>query len=304
MRTKQKNIQQLDLNLLRVFQVLYVEQNMTRVADILHITPSAVSHAIQRLRDVLDDPLFVRSHNKMLPTPACKRIAPDIIEALSRLHQILQQWSEFDPKRSSHHFCIGMHEALELLLVPRLVDKVIGNSGNITFSSVRIDRHTMGADLASGKIDMALDVPIPVKQSIKKVKLVENNFVVMMRRGHKLSTDMDRDAYLKSKHLCVSARPSGMSAEDLGLLELGIERSISLRCQNYFAAMEVLKNSNLLLTVPKLQAAQIRSNELTQTELPIKIPGFATQLYWHQNTEQDAALAWFRKVVIELFTAT
>ena len=90
-----KHIQQLDLNLLKVFQALYQEQNMTRAADVLHLTPSAVSHAMKRLRETLGDPLFKRSQNKMMPTPACQRMAPLIIDNLARLQQILQQVSLF-----------------------------------------------------------------------------------------------------------------------------------------------------------------------------------------------------------------
>jgi len=61
---------------------------MTRAAEVLHLTPSAVSHAMKRLREALGDPLFKRSQNKMMPTPACQRMAPLIIDNLARLQQI------------------------------------------------------------------------------------------------------------------------------------------------------------------------------------------------------------------------
>ena len=300
--TAYRSRQQLDLNLLRVFEILYLEQNMTRTADILHITPSAVSHSIGRLREALDDPLFVRSQNKMLPTPACKRIAPAILESLTRLQQVLQQWTDFYPSESSHHFQIGMHDALELSVVPKLASKLAKLSPAISFSSVKIERANLATDLASGKIDMALDVSMPVKRSIRHLKLVDNEFVVVLHRRHKLLDNLDKKAYLTARHICVSGRSSGLAVEDAALLELGLERQISIRCQNYFAAMEVVKSSDILLTVPRLLANQFSSAELTQTELPLNISNFSTQLYWHQNTEQDAALNWIRDVVIGLFS--
>lgn len=90
--TDSNKINKLDLNLLKIFASIYQEQNMSRTAELLHITPSAVSHALKRLREALDDPLFVRSNNQMLPTSVCQQMAPLIIDNLSRLRQILQHW--------------------------------------------------------------------------------------------------------------------------------------------------------------------------------------------------------------------
>ena len=78
-----------------MYESIYQEQNMSRAADVLHITPPAVSHALKRLREYLCDPLFQRSNNRMLPRPACQRMAPQIIDNLTRLRQILQYWGEF-----------------------------------------------------------------------------------------------------------------------------------------------------------------------------------------------------------------
>jgi DNA-binding transcriptional LysR family regulator len=85
---------------------------MSRAADVLHITPPAVSHALKRLREYLCDPLFQRSNNRMLPTPACQRMAPQIIDNLTRLRQILWHWGEFQSHSSQHHFRLGIHYAL------------------------------------------------------------------------------------------------------------------------------------------------------------------------------------------------
>lgn len=296
-----KKIQQLDLNLLRVFQTLFVEQNMTRTAEVLHLTPSAVSHAVKRLRYTLDDPLFVRSQNKMLPTLASQRMAPAIIDTLSRLQQILQQWGEFEPLTSTHNFKIGMHDAFEPSIVPKLASKLNKLAPNVTFSSIKFDRTNLLKELATGYIDVALDVALVVKKPIHTTELIENEFVVMMRKNHPLANNLNKQNYLSADHLNVSNRPSGFTIEDSMFRKQGLDRTSTIRCQSYFAAKEIVKNSDQLLTVSSLMAEQLIDEKIIQIPVPIKLPSFDTSLYWHSNTEEDAALRWLRKVLLSLF---
>jgi len=233
-----KRLQQLDLNLLKVFQTLYVEQNMTRTAEVLHLTPSAVSHAVKRLRDTLDDPLFRRSHNKMLPTPVCQRMAPLVIDNLMRLQQILQQWGEFEANTSSHHFKIGIHDALEPAIVPQLSKLLADSAPSVSFSSIKIDRSNLTRQLSSGYIDFGIDIALPIYAPVEHTQLLESKFGVLMRRGHPLERQLDQQRYLSANHLTVSSRSSGMSAADILLHERGFVRNTTIRCQNYFAARD------------------------------------------------------------------
>lgn len=105
--------QQLDLNLLKIFEALYQERNMSRAAQRLHLTPSAVSHAIKRLRSQLADPLFSRQGNMMQPTALCESLAPALINNLDQLRQILQLSEQFSPQTAVNYFRLGIHEALE-----------------------------------------------------------------------------------------------------------------------------------------------------------------------------------------------
>lgn len=296
------NIQQLDLNLLRVFQTLYIEQNMTRTGEVLHITPSAVSHAVRRLREALDDPLFKRSQNKMLPTPACQRMAPEIIETLNKLQQLLQEWGEFDPLQSTHNFRVGMHEALEASVIPKLSNKLDQLAPSISFSSIKITRSNMVRDLASGHFDIVLDAKLPTKAPIHEQKLFANSFVVMVNKNHPLAKKLDRKSYLEATHINVSSRPNGMSVVDSMFDAKGLQRSSKVRCQNYYAATQAVKYSDKLLTLPKVLAEQFLDDDMLLVELPFSIPSFAMHAYWHQNTDQDPAHVWFREVIIELIS--
>jgi DNA-binding transcriptional LysR family regulator len=293
-------IQQLDLNLLKVFQALYQEQNMTRTAEVLHLTPSAVSHAMKRLRDVLGDPLFIRSRNKMVPTAACQRMAPSIVDTLSRLQQILQQWGEFDPLTSTHNFRVGMHDALESSVLPQLIKILARRAPSIGISSVKVDRTNLERELGSGHIDIALDMSMSIKKPVKQHKIWTSGFCVVMRKNHPLRENLTQQNYLDSQHIIVSNRPLGMTMEDTFFQQQGLQRKTSIRCQNYFAATKILTSSDQLLTITKSMAEQLLSSKLCLIEAPFTMPKFGTSVYWHENTEHDSALSWLRSILIEM----
>jgi DNA-binding transcriptional LysR family regulator len=294
-------LKKLDLNLLKVFESLYVEQNMTRTADALHITPSAVSHSIKRLRDCLGDPLFQRSNNRMLPTPACQRMAPLIIDNLTRLRQIMQHWGEFQPLTSEHHFRIGMHYALEPSILPALTTRLASLAPNVTFSSVKVDRVTLTRDLSAGHMDLALDVALPIKSPVLHQKLINDDFCVLMRSEHPLTQNMSKDAYFSAGHIGVSNRSSGASVEDLLFQQQGFSRKVVIRCQNYYSAKSMAANSDNLLTVPRRLAEHLRQDDVALFDLPISIAPISTHMYWHKNTEQDSALFWLRALFDGIF---
>jgi len=294
-----KRIQQLDLNLLKVFKTLYAEQNMTRAADLLHLTPSAVSHSVKRLRFALDDELFVRSQNKMVPTPACQRMAPAIIDNLTRLQQALLQWGDFNPDVSDYHFHIGMHDALEPSVVPQLAKLLTRRAPNVGFSSIKLDRANIERELGSGKMDLAIDVAVPVAPPVKRLDIFSAGFRVLMRQDHPYSQALTKSNYLAATHITVSNRPSGTTAEDSLFQELGVERKFMIRCQNYFAAREVVRHSDQIMTVPKLLAMRLVNEGLVMLPVPYDLSGFATSLYWHEHTESDAALRWLRTLLID-----
>jgi len=303
--TDETKIQQLDLNLLKVFESIYQEQNMSRTAEAMHITPSAVSHALKRLRDYLGDPLFQRSNNRMLPTPACQRMAPQIIDNLTRLRQILQHWGEFQPLSSQHHFRLGIHYALEPSILPKLAKKLAELAPNTTFASVKVDRENLTRALGAGHIDMAFDVALPIKPPVLHTKLIDDKFCVLMRKGHPIENNLTRQTYFAAKHIGVSNRPSGAAAEDILFQQQGLSRHISIRCQNYYAAKAMLFESDFLLTVPYLLAKELmeglgKADGLSQVPMPVRLTNIETHLYWHKNTEHDEALSWFRETLVSL----
>ena len=297
------SIQKLDLNLLKVFESLYLEQNMSRTAETLFITPSAVSHAIKRLRECLNDPLFQRVQNRMLPTPACERLAPLLIENLNGLRQALSQWHEFDPKTSQQHFHVGIHDALEPAILPALVQEISRLAPSVQFSSIKVERQFIARELTTGQIDLAINVAIPLKAPICHKPLLEDVFCILVRKEHFFTKNNTKEAYLNANHISVSNRASGPSIEDFIFQQQGVIRNISLRCQNFYATRSILMNSDLLLTVPQTIGKELLNENLTLLPLPMGLTPVMTNLYWHEHAEQNAALLWLREIIFNLSNA-
>lgn len=298
-----RSVQQLDLNLLKVFEVLFQEQNMTRTAEALFLSPSAVSHAIKRLREALGDPLFERQGNQMKPTSACLRIAPIIFEQLVSLRKSLQQFSVFDPQSAEQTFTIAVHDALESLFIPTLLAKIKSTSAKLGLSCIQLDRPNLTRQLATGIADVAIDVAMPLKRPIQHQKLSEDKFVVMMginqTQNHQTQkNELSKAAYLEREHLTVSNRPSGRVVEDIDLQRQSINRHVAMRCQSYHTAKAILKQTDLLLTLPSSIALMLKDQDLEILPLPITVPSIETHLYWHENTMQDSAINWLKEQIV------
>ncbi len=298
-----RSIQQLDLNLLKIFESLYQEQNMSRVAEALFITPSAVSHAVKRLREALGDPLFERQGNRMKPTSACLRIAPQLLENLHALRRSLQQFSQFDPAISEQTFTIAIHDALEALYIPPLYTELFQTSENLQLSCIQLERNLIQRQLASGQADLAIDVALPLKAPIHHCRLVEDSFVLVKKYQINIKNKgISKEDYVKAKHLTVSNRPTGRVVEDINLQQQSINRQVAMRCQNYQTAKALLKSSDLWLTAPKLIAQALDDQDIDILPLPFAVPNIEIHLYWHENTSQDAAINWLKQRIVELAT--
>jgi len=314
-----RQFQQLDLNLLKVFEALYIEQNMTTVAQTLHITPSAVSHAIKRLRSAMhasysqhqiaaqpgdskEDPLFVRKGQQMQPTVLCQRIAPKLIANLQQMRTILQQGGKFDPLTTEQTFTIAIPNALESLFMPALYQQLAPKLPQAQFACINLQREHIARQLATREVDMAIDVARAIESPIMHKKLSSDPLVVLCRTGRK---SLSLNEYLAAQHVVVSHRPIGRVLEDFALLQQGHNRQVTLRCQNYQTARDIVTQSDLLLTLPSLLAKNLITPDYAESlechALPVAIADIETHIYWHDTAGEDEAMHWLREQIQLLF---
>lgn len=300
--TKTPHLARIDLNLFRVFAAIYQEKNLTRAAEMLFISQSAMSHALARLRENLNDPLFVRDGYGVSPTPLANRLWPDIEKSLNLLQTTLQRVHHFDAKQDLKQLNLAMNDEIEPVLLPPIAVLFRKLIPELHINSIRIDRKTLKQDLATGKIDFAIDIAHLTESGIAHELLLQDQFVVMRKVQTTASRTLTAKQYQHAQHIAVSARPTGRTVEDLQFAKKGIERHIALRCQQYESAVRIISQSDLLLTIPQTLASYLKTHFLVEIlVLPIALAGLEMHLYWDQNRSNETQIVWCRTQLFQLF---
>ncbi|QSQ23646.1 LysR family transcriptional regulator [Pyxidicoccus parkwayensis] len=287
----------LDLNLFRVFDVVLRERNLTRAAEVLFLSQSAVSHALARLRDQLGEPLFVREGRGVAPTPFAERLAPDIRDALALLDGAVHHTRGFEPKRDVGNVIIAMTDLLEPSVLPHLVERLRRSAPEARVTSIRLDRPRLERDLASGRLDLSIDVEQPTSADLRHAPLLRDTFCVVSRRRRRL----DVAAYMAAKHVAVSSRRTGLAVEDLVLSRLGYQRDVTVRCRHYESAFHIVSGSDQLLTLARRRAEALRTmlgNHLLP--MPLSLPPLELHLYWHRQADSEPRNKWLRSELLSL----
>ena len=252
------NFRTLDLNLLRVLDVVMSERSLTRAASLLSLTQPAVSNALRRLRDALGDPLLQRKGQGLEPTPRALALWPVVREALQQLERTLAP-GDYDPAQAHSTFVLAMADATAAELIPGLSDILESEAPAVSLRvlplTTRDPRKMLAqesADLAVGYFpavlaDLTAKAQAGEPIGFEHLRLFNGEYVCVMRRDHPLAqSPLTLDAYCASRHLLVSfsGRPFGFVDE--ALASLGRERRIVLTVNQFATAGRVVAQSNLL----------------------------------------------------------
>ncbi|MBZ5504718.1 MAG: LysR family transcriptional regulator [Acidobacteriia bacterium] len=294
------HLSQVDLNLFVVLEAIYREGNLTRAGRQLKLTQPAMSHALKRLRELLKDPLFIREGANMVPTPFSRNMINEVRQALQILEVNLYENRNFDPAHTRRDFQVGFWELMESTILPSLVKAMVKAAPEISITTLRVKRREIETELASGTLDLALDIPITMSDSIRHQPLFSDRVVVMARAGHPaISGELDLDTYLRQDHILVSSRRLGPSLVDAELNRKGRKRRIVLRCQHYFAACRVVGETDMLLTIPEHYAQMLNTGFHNRLyPFPLKsLQQLEIHMYWHESAENDPPNRWLREQI-------
>ncbi|MFV5369942.1 LysR family transcriptional regulator [Acinetobacter junii] len=291
------NFHRIDINLYPLFIAIFEQKSISKAAQLLCISQSAVSHALQRLRLQLKDELFVRSGQKMLPTPFAEQIYQPIQTALSTIQNIAIPQQNFDPSMLKN-IKIAIHDEIEPIIFPQLVHHFSQLNLDIQFLSSKLDRKNMLADLSAQQIDFVIDLVQPYQENLQFENLIEDHFVACT-----LQTEMDLSLYLSSPHIGVSSRRTGLLLEDIYLNRQQLSRQIFMRCQHYSTALQVLAQyPNAILTIPHSILKHLHyEQDLKIHQLPIELPKIKMGMYWHEHVRQNPRHQFLRNEILKIF---
>lgn len=307
---KQANFRTLDLNLLRVFDQVMAERNLTRAARNLSMTQPAVSNALNRLRDALGDRLVLRSGYGVEPTPKALALWPAISDALRQLETSIAP-RDFVAAEATNAFTLAMADATAAEVVPGLVEILERDAPGISIRMVPLTTRDPRRLLEEGAVDLAVGFFPAVLADLtaqeqsgamalfEHERLYDGQYVCVMRKGHKLARGaLTVERFCEARHMLVSfsGRPYGFIDE--ALASLGRQRRVVLTVNQFFTAGLVVENSDLLTVLPRhFIGSTGREDHLVQRELPFEVPPVHVDTLWHRQQTQRPEHAWLRQAV-------
>lgn len=298
----------LDLNLLKVFEALMTEGSVTRAANALFMTQPAVSNALARLRDGLQDPLFVRSGNGVMPTQRAAVLWAELGEALGRMRGALDAQA-FDPARASVEFSLSMSDYTAGVVMPRLCNHLAQVAPLARVRTVPNTVLEIADQLEDNRVDCVLSVYVNEAQHANHIRsrsLWRVDYACFMRTGHPLAAmkRLSTRAFLAARHVDVSLAGTALPSYDIYLAARGLSRNVAAIVNHYGVAYEMVRQSDMLAVLPRHLGAQSpHAPYLHAMPLPLHAPPRILSLFWHQRNDTVPAQRWLRQTLVDMFAS-
>ncbi|MHC1479851.1 LysR family transcriptional regulator [Frateuria aurantia] len=294
-----KDIQALDLNLLKALDALLDERSVTRAAARLNVTQPAMSGMLARLRDTFGDPLFVRAQRGVVPTPRALQLAQPLKQLIGEVGALLQS-PRFEPATAELTFTISATDyALRAVALPFLA-VLKRQAPHIRVSLVPVDDRQVQSRLERGEIDLALVTPQSTPPDVHARTLFHEHYVGVLRSDHPVLRSglptISLETFCQLDHILVSYVGGGFSGvTDEALAGAGLQRRVSLSVKSFLIVPEILQQSDMVAILPSRLVTGIEG--LTVFDPPIEVPGFRKVACWHARAQRDPAQRWLRELL-------
>jgi DNA-binding transcriptional LysR family regulator len=300
------NVQDIDLNLLRVFDAVLRERGVTPAAARLGLTQPAVSNALARLRALFGDALFVRTPGGMDATPFARGVAEPVRQALALLESALAHGPGFEPATSTRAFRFYMSDLGQVEFLPALVERVQRAAPGVRLEAVAADLEHIGDALGAGALDLAVGFLPALGPPVERRALFRDPYVCLMRADHPaVGRKLTRKQFVEASHVLVTYRGGGHRVIEEALERAGVARRIALRVPHFTVVPMVLERTDLILTLPARVARVFeRRGRFKSLPPPVPMPVAEVAVHWHERFEADPGNRWLREQVVQLFAAT
>ncbi|MFY4257152.1 LysR family transcriptional regulator [Achromobacter xylosoxidans] len=292
-----------DLNLLLTLDVLLTECNVARAARRLHLSPSAMSRALARLRDTTGDPLLVRAGRGLVPTPRAQELREQVSRLVQEAHGVLRPAELLDPSRLSRHFTLRTSDGFVEYFGPALIALAQREAPGVRLRFVqKPDKDS--APLRDGSVDLETGViGAASSPEIRTRALFRDRFIGVVRAGHPLARGKVTAArYAAGQHVLVSRRGLDKGPIDEGLRALGLARDIAVIVAGFSDALSLARGSDLIASVPERHTGNLRAG-MHSFALPVEVPALTVSMLWHPRMDADPAHRWLRECVRQVCAA-
>ncbi len=297
------DVRGVDLNLLVAFAAMADHRSVTRAGQSIGLSQPAMSAALQRLRTLFDDPLFVRAGAGMAPTAKALDLAGPVRRVLDLVREEVLQRTGFDPARADRLFSLVTPDIGEIHFVPALIARLQAEAPNTRLRTVARDRSAAAEALESGAADLAVGYfPDLRRDGFFQQRLFDNRLVGIARAGHpEVGPGLGLADYLALPH--AEVRPHGREHVLEQFLERrGLRRRVLVELSHFAGLLPVIEGTDLVAAVPSAFAARLCSYaDIQQFELPIRTPPIPVHQSWHRRAHKDPANMWLRSLVHALF---
>jgi DNA-binding transcriptional LysR family regulator len=295
---KQIQLERTDLNLLVLFENVMEEGHVGRAAERMHLSASAVSHGLRRLRRLLNDPLFLRTPKGVVPTARATELAGPIAEALARARHVIGIADPFDPNTSKRRFTIGAIDGIAAVIMTPLLTDVRRAAPDIDISLRQLRPGSALAELEARRIDIAIAPIEDVPSRFAERELYEEDFVIAARRRHPFLRQPTLTHYCRMQHVVVSLGDDTHTLVDRELAKKRLTRRVALWVPSFMQALAVVAESDLLLALPRrLAAMQAKRFNLVAVEAPVRLPRSTIRAVAPKVALMDAGLSWMLAAV-------
>jgi len=294
------------MNLLPVFLALMEERNVTRAAERLGITQPSLSNALSRLRDMLQDPLFIRERYGMQPTEKAEALAPGIAAAVAHLDELVLGQQGFDPTKAQRQFTLAPTSYVEFVLIPRIVVRLREQAPGISLRLVPFGADLTETGVTSGATAMVLGRIVDPPDNLVVQSLMEDGLACVVRADHpQINKRISKQQYEQLRH--VTVLPPGRLRAGLfqALQRQGLKRDVAVSVTHFLAIPELIAATDYCATLPKLICQHLaRDPRLKVLATPLDLGTFPVEMAWHVRYRHDPAHQWLRGLVEEVARET
>jgi DNA-binding transcriptional LysR family regulator len=295
------DLSRVDLNLLVLFDAVMQERHVGRTALRLHLSPSAISHGIARLRRLLNDPLFLKHPKGVVPTERADALAVPIGEILTGVRHVVANASDFDPARSTRRFTIGAPDAVLGVVLPPLLATLATRGPKIDLN-LRTTLPQVALDELDGRhADLVLQPLADVPARFASTPLYEEDFAIALRKRHPLAPRLTLAGYCSAAHVLVSVTGDPHGNVDVALAKLGRSRRVAITVPNFLLALALVAETDLIAAVPRRAAAYARRFDVVLANPPSPLAPLtpsSIQLIATRAAMADAGVAWLASLVV------